>query len=148
ARVLQVPLDLSEAIVDQLRERFARRGLTMVDINLRQAMVPRGATILENPNGSAPGVWAERGRTAVVSLPGPPREMIPMLDTIIHDRLAARGGGVRLFRRVLKITGRGESDIDARAQPVYGRWVSQTVPISTTILAVSGQIELHLTAAA
>src|SRR5437870_6397939 len=79
ARVLQVPLDLSEAIVDQLRERFARRGLTMVDINVRQAMVPRGATILDNPNGSAPGVWAERGRTAIVSLPGPPREMIPML---------------------------------------------------------------------
>src|SRR5205823_1659481 len=77
-----------------------------------------------------------------------PREMTPMLDTVIRDRLAARGTGARLFRRVLKITGRGESDVDARAQPIYGRWMAQAIPISTTILAVSGQIELHLTAAA
>ena len=62
ARVLQLPLDVDEAIVDRIRERFARRGLTMPEINRRQAMVPRGATVLENPNGTAPGLWLERGR--------------------------------------------------------------------------------------
>jgi nicotinamide-nucleotide amidase len=49
---------------------------------------------------------------------------------------------------VLKITGRTESDVDACAQPIYSRWLEQAVPISTTILAVLGQIELHLTARA
>jgi nicotinamide-nucleotide amidase len=49
---------------------------------------------------------------------------------------------------VIKITGRTESDVDSRAQPVYQGWLSQAVPISTTILAVLGQIELHLTARA
>jgi nicotinamide-nucleotide amidase len=49
---------------------------------------------------------------------------------------------------VLKITGRAESDVDAQVQPVYAKWTSQPVPISTTILAVLGQIELHLTAQA
>jgi nicotinamide-nucleotide amidase len=49
---------------------------------------------------------------------------------------------------VLKITGRTESDVDATVQPIYGPWVGQDVPISTTILAVLGQIELHLTAKA
>ena len=49
---------------------------------------------------------------------------------------------------MLKITGRTESDVDATAQPIYGRWLTQDVPISTTILAVLGQIELHLTASA
>ncbi len=53
-----------------------------------------------------------------------------------------------MFRRVLKITGRTESDVDATVQPIYGRWLSQDVPITTTILAVMGQIELHLTASA
>jgi len=53
-----------------------------------------------------------------------------------------------LFRRVLKITGRAESDVDAQASPVYTRWTTQVTPISTTILAVLGQIELHLTAEA
>ena len=148
ARVLDTPLDVDEAIADRIRDRFARRGMTMPEINRRQAMVPRGADVLENPNGTAPGLWIERGRTAIVLLPGPPREMTPMLEGVIRDRLAPRSGTAGLFRRVLKITGRAESDVDAQVQPVYAKWTAQPVPISTTILAVLGQIELHLTAQA
>ena len=148
ARVYDMPLEVDEAIVDRIRDRFARRGMAMPDINRRQAMVPRGAVVLENPNGTAPGLWIERGRTAVVLLPGPPREMKPMLEGIVRDRLAPRSGTAGLFRRVLKITGRAESDVDAQAQPTYAKWTSNPVPISTTILAVLGQIELHLTAQA
>jgi nicotinamide-nucleotide amidase len=152
AHVLQLPLDEDEAVVARIRERFARRGLTMPEINRRQGMVPRGATLLENPNGTAPGLWLERGQTAIVLLPGPPREMKPMFESVVRDRLAPRtrrnGRGTGLFRRVLKITGRTESDVDATVQPIYGRWLSQDVPITTTILAVMGQIELHLTASA
>ena len=148
ARILDVPLDIDEAVVERIRARFARRGLTMPEINRRQAMVPRGASLLENPNGTAPGLWIERGNTMLVALPGPPREMAPMIEAVIRDRLVPKSGGRGLFRRVLKITGRTESDVDSCAQPVYGRWTKQAVPISTTILAVFGQIELHLTAAA
>jgi nicotinamide-nucleotide amidase len=148
ARVLDAPLDLHEAIVERIRQRFARRGLTMPEINRRQAMAPRGATLLENPNGTAPGLWIEHGATRIVALPGPPREMAPMLDAVIRARLAPESGGWGLFRRVLKIAGRTESDVDACAQPIYSLWRDQAVPISTTILAVLGQIELHLTARA
>jgi nicotinamide-nucleotide amidase len=148
ARVYDMPLEVDEAIADRIRDRFARRGMTMPDINRRQAMVPRGAVVLENPNGTAPGLWIERGRTAMVLLPGPPREMKPMLEGVVRDRLAPRSGSAGLFRRVLKITGRAESDVDAQAQPTYAKWTSRPVPISTTILAVLGQIELHLTAQA
>jgi len=146
ARVLQLPIDVDEEIVDRIRERFARRGLSMPEINRRQAMVPRGATVLPNPNGSAPGLLLVSGRTTIVLLPGPPREMKPMLDEVIRGRLSAQIGGGRLFRRVLKITGRTESDVDALAAPIYGKWMAQRVRIDTTILAVLGQVELHLTA--
>jgi nicotinamide-nucleotide amidase len=148
ACVLQVPMDVDEAIVGRIRERFARRGLAMPEINRRQAMVPRGATVLDNPNGSAPGLLLRHGQTTIVLLPGPPREMTPMLDSIIRDRLAPHTAGARLVRRVIKITGRTESDVDAQAGPIYMRWTNQAVPISTTILAVLGQVELHLTARA
>ena len=148
ARVLNLSMDVDEQIVDRIRERFARRGLTMPEINRRQGMVPRGATVIENRNGTAPGLWLERGRTAIVLLPGPPREMTPMLDAVTRDRLTPRTDGRGLFRRVLKITGRTESDVDAAAQPVLRRGTSAAMPISTTILAALGQIELHLTAAA
>ena len=148
ARVLDLPLAVDEPTVDRIRARFVRRGMTMPEINRRQAMVPRGATLLDNPNGTAPGLWLERGSTAIVLLPGPPREMTPMIDAIIADRLADRSRGTRLFRRVVRLTGRTESDVDQHAQPIYSRWLGQPVPIATTILAVLGQIELHLTARA
>ncbi len=148
ARALGVSMDVDEAIVAKIRDRFAKRGMTMPEINARQAMVPRGAVVLPNANGTAPGLWLERGNAGILLLPGPPREMTPMLDAIIGDRLASKSAGARLFRRVLKITGRSESDVDATAAPVYNAWLSQPVPISTTILAVLGQIELHLTARA
>src|SRR5262245_9321951 len=90
SRVLDAPLEIDERIAEGLRERFAKRGIKMASNNLRQAMVPRGAVVLDNPNGSAPGLWMERGRTSIVLLPGPPREMTPMLDTVIRDRLQPR----------------------------------------------------------
>jgi nicotinamide-nucleotide amidase len=148
AQVLGVELDFDEQIVGRIRERFARRGLTMPANNRRQAMVPRGATLLDNPNGTAPGLWIERGRTSLVLLPGPPREMRPMLDAVIRERLEVKRSGAGLFRRVLKITGRAESDVDQTVHPIYGNWTSHAIPISTTILAVLGQVELHLTAIA
>jgi nicotinamide-nucleotide amidase len=146
ASALRVPLDVDEGILAGIRTRFERRGMTMPDINRRQAMVPRGAVVLENTRGTAPGLWMERGGTAILVLPGPPREMVPMLDACIDEHLRRRSAGRGLFRRVLKITGRPESDVDAVAQPVYAKWLSAPIPISTTILAVMGQIELHLTA--
>jgi nicotinamide-nucleotide amidase len=148
ARVLDVPFDEDEATVIRIRDRFARRGMVMQENNRRQALVPRGATIIDNPIGTAPGLWMEHGRTALVLLPGPPREMKPMLDGVIRDRIASRSGGAGVFRRVLKITGQPESTVDAKAQPVYSRWQAQDPPISTTILAVLGQIELHLSVTA
>jgi nicotinamide-nucleotide amidase len=148
ARVLNLPMDVDERIIDRIQERFARRNLAMPAINRRQGMVPRGATVIENPNGTAPGLWLESGKTAIVLLPGPPRELKPMFEALVRDRLAPASSGGGLFRRVLRITGRTESDVDAHAQPIYGPWTTQAVPISTTILAVLGQIELHLTAQA
>ena len=148
ARVLNVPLEMHESVVEEIRERFAQRGRTMPEINRRQGLAPRGATLLDNPKGTAPGLWIECGKAVIVALPGPPREMTPMFEAVVRDRLAVRGGGTALYRRVLKITGRPESDVDAQVQPIYGLWTAQPVPITTTILAVLGQIELHLTAQA
>src|SRR5262249_41179977 len=85
---------------------------------------------------------------AIVMLPGPPREMTPMLEKTIGERVRPRTAGRGLFRRVLRITGQTESQVDSKAQPIYDRWRHEPVPIATTILAVMGQIELHLTAAA
>ena len=150
AEVLDLPMSIDETIVDKIRARFERRGLTMPEVNRRQAQVPRGARVLDNPNGTAPGLLIEiehdgaRGRQAIVLLPGPPREMKPMLDRLCTGRLASLAGGERTFRTSLYLTGLGESHVEQKVQPIYSRWRDRTPPISTTILAAMGQIELHL----
>ena len=147
AGVLGLALEEDAAILQSVRERFARRRMAMPENNRRQALVPAGATPLANRNGSAPGLWIESGARVIVLLPGPPREVHPMFDDDVAPRLAARTGGRRLRRRVLKMTGRSESDVDAAAAPVYAPWRTAPIPIETTILATPGQIELHLSAA-
>jgi nicotinamide-nucleotide amidase len=147
AEVLALPLEEDPAIMSAIRARFETRRIPMPDLNRRQALVPRGATVLPNPRGTAPGLWIESGGTIVVLLPGPPRELEPMFDDHVAPRLRARSGGRQVRRRVIKTTGRSESAIDEVAEPVYSKWTGPVpVPIDTTILAAPGLIELHLSA--
>jgi nicotinamide-nucleotide amidase len=116
----------------------------MPQVNRRQAMVPRGAIVLDNPNGTAPGLFIEHQGKIVVLLPGPPRELKPMFEKLVAGPLGARADQERIYRTVLLTTGRGESHIEEIIQPIYSTWRSETPPIETTILATPGQIEVHL----
>ena len=147
--VLGLPMDIEESIVEKIRARFEKRGLVMPEVNRRQAQVPRGAIVLDNPNGTAPGLFIDyagaRGRQIVILLPGPPRELNPMFDAVCSGPLRERAGTERAYRTTLFLTGRGESHVEQLVQPIYARWRDASPPISTTILAAMGQIELHLT---
>ena len=146
AEHLGLPLAEDPSITDAIRRRFAQRGWQMPEINRRQAMVPRGAIVLPNANGTAPGLWIEAGDKGVALFPGPPREMKPMLQRVVEDHLRDRAAGARLMRRVLKIAGRSESRVEELTQPIYSTWRSWPIPVETTILAAPGQIELHVSA--
>jgi nicotinamide-nucleotide amidase len=140
-------LDLEEhpTIIAQIEERFTRRGLRMPQVNRRQAMVPQGGLALDNPNGTAPGLFIEQDAHVIVLLPGPPRELQPMFDALCAGPLLARAGPWRIYKETLFVAGRGESHVEEIAQPIYSRWTAETPPIETTILAMPGQVELHLT---
>jgi competence/damage-inducible protein CinA-like protein len=148
AHVLNRPLAEDEQIAERLRARFTARGLQMPEINRRQAMVPSGARVLVNSNGTAPGLWLEDGDRVVLLLPGPPRELQPMMMQLVDGPLKDRAAGMALVRRVLRITGRTESHTEEAVRPLYGEWAQARVPIMATILASLGQIELHLSARA
>lgn len=152
---LGLPLEDDAAILEAIEQRFASRGWKMPAVNRRQAQVPRGAAVLHNPHGTAPGLWIENGPTAadatrgkryIALLPGPPREMKPMMDGEVRRRLSVLAGSVRLHRRLLRVSGKGESMVEEIVQPIYSRWLDETPPIETTILAGLGQVELHLVA--
>ena len=148
ATAFGMPLEEDEDVAAEVRSRFAARGLAMPAINRRQALVPRGATVLPNPEGSAPGLWIERPEVVCIVLPGPPRELRGMFEAVARTRLAAACGRQGIFRRVLRVTGRPESYVDEVSSPVYSRWLSAPVPITTSVLASRGEVELHLAARA
>jgi len=90
ARAAGVELDRDEQVLAGLRELFERRGRPFAQANERQALFPRGAVVLPNPNGTAAGFALETRDGVVFALPGPPREMRPMLAADVLPRLAAR----------------------------------------------------------
>ncbi len=117
----------------------------MPAINRRQAMVPAGAEVLPNANGTAPGLWLEHEGCTIVLLPGPPRELTPMFEMVVRERLAARAGTVPLLRGVVRVAGQTESHAEQRAQPFYERWRDAGLPIEATTLAAPASIDFHLT---
>jgi nicotinamide-nucleotide amidase len=148
AELIGRPLEYHAPIFEAIQQRFTARGLRTPDINRRQAMVPEGAAVLPNKNGTAPGLWIEHGGKLIVLLPGPPRELKPMFEMVIQERLLGHVGASRLFRRLLRVTGQSESSVEEKMQPLYAKWLAAPSKITTTILASLGQIELHLTAIA
>ncbi|HEY0386667.1 MAG TPA: competence/damage-inducible protein A [Pyrinomonadaceae bacterium] len=144
ARSLGRRLKLDERVLEEISARFLRHGRSMPQINSRQAMIIEGAEVLDNPNGTAPGMYLEHDGRSVVLLPGPPREMRPMFEAFVQPKLAARVGDVRVVRRVLRVAGLGESALDERIAPVYMQYKNP----QTTILFNRSEIEIHLTAQA
>ena len=147
ADALGLELAIDEAIAAKIRERFERRGLVMPSVNRKQAMVPHGATVIPNANGSAPGLRLRVGHRLVVLLPGPPRELQPMLQALCapDGAIGSAAGDERLHRVSVFSTGLPESQVEALVQPIYSLWRDEPNPIETTILASPGQVELHLT---
>ncbi|MCA9790643.1 MAG: competence/damage-inducible protein A [Candidatus Eremiobacteraeota bacterium] len=131
-----------ESIVDYIRGRFAARGREMADNNRRQAMVPEGAQVMDNPNGTAPGLRLLHNGVKLAVMPGPPREMKAMFTNHVRPWLEESAGALRVMRKVLYVTGMGESDMDALIGPIY----SQTDNPSTTINFTATDLEIHLTA--
>lgn len=142
ARALGRRLFLDEALLDGIRRRFQSFGLAMPERNSRQAMVIDGAEVLDNPNGTAPGLFIEHEGTAIALLPGPPREMRPMFENYVQPKLEAEAGYLRVVRRVLRVAGMGESAVDERIAPIYTRYTNP----QTTILFNKSEIEVQLTA--
>ena len=124
SEVVGQPLELNEKVVETLEEFFKQRGRVLTETNKKQAMVVHGAAVLKNPFGTAPGMYippecgAAKGlNCAIFLLPGPPRELKPMVEGQVQRHLVRLqpdlAGRSVLY---LKVTGMGESDIVDRIE--------------------------------
>lgn len=99
---------LDERAWDEIKVYFEKRGLTLTDNNKKQAMIPEGAIIMYNPNGTAPGIIIEDNGKSIILLPGPPLEMIPMFDDQVKPYLESKSQRA-IYSTMVKMCGTGES---------------------------------------
>jgi nicotinamide-nucleotide amidase len=119
AQVMGVELEFHESIAEVIRELFASRGRTMAQNNLQQAMVPKGASIIPQTRGTAPGLMCPvlmNGKTKMVyAVPGVPHEMHDMMHRAILPDLVARSGiQAVIASKVLRTWGESESGLNER----------------------------------
>jgi nicotinamide-nucleotide amidase len=144
AKALGRELEYHDDIEQHLRERFRSWGREMPEINKRQAFVVTGAEILPNPNGSACGMLIVENGKYLAILPGPPKENQPMFLNHVLQHLDKLTGDVYVRRRVVKVSGKGESAVDEVAAPIYSKFSD----ITTSILFNKSEVEIHLAARA
>jgi nicotinamide-nucleotide amidase len=144
AEALKLKLKRDAAQVAALHARAAMWRFPMPDNNLKQADVIQGATVLPNPNGSAPGQWLdvtwEGYRKLVALIPGPPGECKPLFEEQCMPLLKAIAPQKFIATRTLKAAMIGESQADKLLAPVYTTYTD----VETTILAHNGDIQLSL----
>ncbi len=142
AAALNRKLTLNFELEAALISRFRQLGRRMAPNNLRQAYLIEGAEPLPNPHGTAPGQFLSTSKGALALLPGPPRELKPMLEEQLVPRLRPVLPRQVIKTRTFRITGMGESDLDALIAPVYTKYAN---PV-TTILFSPGDLFVHLRA--
>ena len=144
ADALGLPLERHEEAWAHVQEFFRKRQRPLSSQQEKQAMLPRGARMIPNPRGSAPGVIIEHQGKTLIFTPGVPREMKGMVDDYIVPYLRERGlAGHEVIRsRVLRITGLGESAVEDRLRDLMRSSVNPTI----APYAHTGECHVRITA--
>lgn len=122
AEALGLECHEDQAVLERLRARFAKRGITFTPNNARQARVPEGAKVIDNPVGTAPMLVVGSARCTFLLLPGVPREFRYLAEhevmPFIATQLAKEGGRIFRAHRLLQTVGLPESHLDAMVEPL------------------------------
>ncbi len=143
AKVMGRNLYLHEESKAAIQSFFEERGLEITDNNWKQAMVPEGCIVMENPNGTAPGIIMAQEGKHVILMPGPPNEMIPMFETSVMPYLSNLQSCV-IFSQTVKICGVGESKAETMVEDLIREQSNPTI----ATYAKTGEVHLRVTARA
>ena len=141
AKVLDLELALDSASLETIKAYFTSRQRPMPVSNEKQAYFPKGAKILSNPFGTAPGALIEKNGKTVVILPGPPHEMTAMFENHVWPELQkiVTPDMVRLNERILKVFGMGESAIEEQLAGL-----PDIAQAAVSLLIKKAEIHVHL----
>ena len=131
--------------LEELRERFQKRGFILTKNNERQAEIPSGAIVVKNPNGTAPAFIVETERGVTISLPGVPFEMKWLVENEVIPYLREKYSLTQMIHyRVLKVADIGESAVDDR----IGHLIADSKNPTVGVLAHPGQVDVRIAALA
>jgi nicotinamide-nucleotide amidase len=149
AEIMGVPLEHNEQIAELIAELFAKRNRYMAPNNLQQAQVPRGATIIEQTRGTAPGLMCPVGEKVMYAMPGVPHEMHDMLARAVLPDLLRRSGEASVIKSlVLRTWGESESALNERLDPIIHELESLGNPTLAFLASGWEGIKVRLTAKA
>ncbi len=143
AKICGKELHADEHSMERIAEYFAHRDMIPTENNWKQAMVPEGAIILDNNNGTAPGIIIEAEECKVILLPGPPGELIPMFEESVMPYLNKLTPEV-ICSQTVKICGISESSVETTVKDLID---NQTNPTIATY-AKTGEVHIRVTAIA
>lgn len=128
---------------EMIQTYFDNRGMEITENNWKQAMVPEGAVVMYNHNGTAPGLIVESGEKCAILLPGPPKEMKPMFEEYVVDYLNKKNPEV-IVSTTVKLCGIGESKVADMIQDMLDNQSNPTI----APYAKTGEVHLRVTAKA
>ncbi len=143
SKVLNRNLVMDETSKARIQEFFKKRDLKITDNNWKQAMVPQGAIVVDNDNGTAPGIIIEEEGKSVILLPGPPNELLPMFESSIMPYLRDKLPGT-IYSKTVKICGIGESAAETMIKDMIQSQENPTI----APYAKTGEVHLRVTAKA
>ena len=145
SKVTRRPLILNRKELKRIKDHFRHYNVQMPKSNTRQAYVPKGAIVINNKMGTAPGLIIESGRKVLIALPGVPLELTPMMeDTVIPYLKEKFYSGGLIKSRTLKITGLGESKVNEEVPDL----LKMSGNVTVGIYAHPAQVDLKITAKA
>lgn len=134
---------LDKRSLERIKSYFEAKGITPTENNRKQAMIPEGAEIFDNNNGTAPGMMIEAGKVKIILLPGPPGELIPMFEESVIPCLQKINEGT-IYSQTVKICGVAESKAETIVKDLIDK---QTNPTIATY-AKTGEVHIRVTAKA
>lgn len=143
AKVFQKDLYLDEHSKERIQEYFNKLGKEISDNNRKQALVPEGAIVIDNDNGTAPGLIVKSEGVHAILLPGPPNELIPMFEESIIPYIQKLEPGI-IFSQTVKVCGVGESRAETMIQDMIAKQTNPTI----APYAKTGEVHLRVTAKA
>jgi nicotinamide-nucleotide amidase len=116
----------NEESIEKIKNYFKFRERKMTENNLKQGLIPEGAIIINNDNGTAPGVIIEENSKIMIILPGPPKEMKPMFEDTVRPYLQKKADSI-IMSRVIKILGIGESAVAEELKDIMTAQTNPTI---------------------